>query len=782
MKKLLAFVLIAAMMISVFLSFGVTVNAAYPDASVMKGYENLCLTYTWNPSRTDNGRHTESDLLPYVAYCDRNGNIKDFFFDSYLFLPCVKLGASGGSMHYDSSKPTKAIDWTSYIDDLFYTNANVNALNSAVGTAKAALDSPQKKVGVFFTILYPGKASGANFGTLGGRAVDMSKLEDRKYAVKWMIDEQLSRYKNAGYENLDLVGFYWLEEYILSGTNGEEDKQVIKYASDYLHSLGLKFLWVPYYHANGYTNWQSLGFDIASMQPNMYWDLGAGGERVISSAEESQKLGMGVEIEVDNLALTNGVYYNRYLDYLRGGMVSGAMEGIKIYYQGGKDAVYYSSCHASGPRARSIYDLTYKYAKGTLTQTDIDKNKTEVFALPQGVEWISRGKTYEATAAYQGSGSAGYLDNDGKELTDGEIWGAYLGTEWHAFHVSNLDSENRMSVTIDLGWVRGDLTNFLAIFSHANEYGIGDPADDVKIYISLDGNSFKLLAQPKLEISDIIAYVNYETSAVSARYVKFSFTNSDANFVFCSEVLVGTKNGGGSDILSGKMNVARGKSYTADGIYVSNGSALYPDEDGITLTDGKYPVEAYYADKAFVGFNRGSSYVAANGYASILLDLGRSFPLDAFSVSAGSKKLSNGIAAPYGIEVYVSSNKRTWTYVGAAEYSDSIVINSVDAMLTLDDPVDARYVQYRVIPQADTSVSWMFLCEVMAYSDDFNGSLADIDASGEINSVDYLIAKRACFGSYTFIGDEKLRADVNIDAIVDSLDYVIIKRMAFGTY
>ena len=111
MKRVLVFILMATMLLSVFMSFNLSASADFPDKADMGGYENLCLTYTWNPGRADNGRQTVTDLMPYVAYHDTKGNIVDFYFDSYLFLPCVKNGVSGARIHYDQTNPTKAVDW-----------------------------------------------------------------------------------------------------------------------------------------------------------------------------------------------------------------------------------------------------------------------------------------------------------------------------------------------------------------------------------------------------------------------------------------------------------------------------------------------------------------------------------------------------------------------------------------------------------------------------------------------------------------------------------------------
>ena len=154
MKKILAFILVALMMFTTFSFLPFNANAAFPDPNeAMDGYENLCLTYTYNPTRDDFGRHTAQDLAPYVAYYDKKGNVKDFFFDSYLFLPCMQYGVSGARMHYDTNNPTKAVDWESYVNDTFAEGTNVDALEVAFGEAKQKLGDSERKAGVVFTIL-----------------------------------------------------------------------------------------------------------------------------------------------------------------------------------------------------------------------------------------------------------------------------------------------------------------------------------------------------------------------------------------------------------------------------------------------------------------------------------------------------------------------------------------------------------------------------------------------------------------------------------------------------
>ena len=539
MKKVLIVILLLSIIISVFSAVDITASAAMPNPEVMGGYENLVLMYTHNSNKEDYGRHYTEDIKPYVAYLDENGEATDFFFDSYLFLPCVSYGPSGARMHYDQANPTKAIDWTNYVADTFYEGANVDALEVAFGDAKKTLNDDSRKAGVVLTILYPGVEAGNKFGSLGGKELDFTKMEDRKYAIKWIIDEQLKLFNERDYQHLELLGFYWLEEYLSSGEQGKVDKELFLYTSEYLHSKGLKFVWIPWFRSNGYKQWKNLGFDAVTMQPNMYWQSEVDPKRVDTCLKDCSLYGMGLEIEIDGKALTSGEYFNRYLDYLEGGIKHGADKSIKMYYQDGKQAVFYAACYSKNERARAVYDLTYKYSKGILEQGDIDAKRSETFTIDTDVEWISKDKPYTASKAYSDGSTIEYQQNNGKELTDGIIGASELGSEWHAFHKSLLDTDGRMSVTIDLGKVRNDLTHFMVHFSNIKLHGISSPADSVQVLISEDGKNFELLATPELQYVDIFSYAKYVCKPVSARYVKFSFINGTNNFVFCSEALVG---------------------------------------------------------------------------------------------------------------------------------------------------------------------------------------------------------------------------------------------------
>ena len=158
MKKLLCLILLISMSVTVFSAFSVTADAAMAPKDAMDGYENLVLAYTHNSNRADYGRFAPDDFKPYVLYLDKNGKAQDYFFDSYLFLPCMSYGPSSARMHYDKANPTKAIDWTFYVEDTFYIakesnfsssispilpyGINFSLFLSPIASAKASLTPP----------------------------------------------------------------------------------------------------------------------------------------------------------------------------------------------------------------------------------------------------------------------------------------------------------------------------------------------------------------------------------------------------------------------------------------------------------------------------------------------------------------------------------------------------------------------------------------------------------------------------------------------------------------
>ncbi|MEA4831835.1 MAG: DUF4855 domain-containing protein [Oscillospiraceae bacterium] len=341
---------------------------ASPDE--LGGISNIILTYTCAYPNVRFGRHSVKDLLPFAGYYNKDNELQDTFFDSYLFLPCTSRAPSGESMQ---SGNLIFSDWKYYIDDQYYPDTNIPALEEAVGQVKNKLSIKDYKVNVFLSILRPMTAQ-HNFGDIDGSGIslDFSKPEHRKKAVKWLIDEQLKRFNDRGFKNMKLWGFYWYEEDI-DGDNAEE-MELLRFTTDYIRSLGYKSIWIPYYQAPGFDRWAQFGFDSACLQPNYMFNDDAKENRVYECAKLAKMLGMCVEMEIDYRSITQSEWRARYIAYLRGGVKTGYMkDGIKMYYQDGAPGVFYDAYESGDPLVRAIYDNTYLFSKSRLTEEIIDK-------------------------------------------------------------------------------------------------------------------------------------------------------------------------------------------------------------------------------------------------------------------------------------------------------------------------------------------------------------------------------------------------------------------------
>jgi|GEM_PF-1660638 len=238
-------------------------------------------------------------------------------------------------------------------------------------------------------------------------------------------------------------------------------------------------------------------------------------------------------------------------------------------------------------------------------------------------------------------------------------------------------------------------------------------------------------------------------------------------------------------------NITYGKSYTSAGIYAENGAQLYPDTNGKELTDGRTPIaEASFDNAAFVGFNAGADEYVRDGYASVTVDLGKIYEINKFNANVASKFNEDaGILAPKEVSVYVSYDNVKWYSAGSVNPVDSASASTVNAEITPESAVYARYVQYRFVGNGN----WIMVSEVEAFGSaasnppstpvpvpDNGGVLGDIDGNGEVNSMDYVMLKRVYFGIYPLESDSI--GDIDGNGEINSMDYVMLRRVFFGIY
>ncbi|MBR4799006.1 MAG: DUF4855 domain-containing protein, partial [Clostridia bacterium] len=326
-----------------------------PSEDILGGLTDLVLLYN-----TNDRKYTEENLIPYVAYVDKEGNIKDVMFDSFLFLPGSL--PSGNKTYADVTKAD--INW--YLSDVFdNANTNMNALETAAGKVKEALGLPEDfKYKVTLTMMYPSWERNS-FGDIDGDGVseDLTVYENRVKVVNWFIDECEKRFEAADYKNLELVGYYWMNEDITY--KDPNAREIMNAVADKSHSVGKSFFWIPYFTAPGYDAWDQYGFDIACMQPNYVFKAPTPITNLISCAKLTALYNMGIEIEICDESLFNELFFDKYMAYLSYGTEYGYMtDTVHMYYQGGM--IYYNAAKSNTYMGRSVYDNTYHFIKRDL--------------------------------------------------------------------------------------------------------------------------------------------------------------------------------------------------------------------------------------------------------------------------------------------------------------------------------------------------------------------------------------------------------------------------------
>ncbi len=330
-----------------------------PNENLLAGVSDLALIY-YNIVETN-----EDFFLPYVAYLDQEGKIKDTMFDGYLFLPSTRGLPSGGYPYATSKGPQNVwSDWMFQFNENFREGNDFDALNSATAKVKEALSLPNDyKVKVYATIMYP-SALATDFGDVDGDGVteNLSVEEDRRKVLNTYMDMYLNKFAEAGYEHLTFGGFYWFEEAI----SNDNDPAMIAQTAALAESKGSQLFWIPYFTARGYADWSSYGFSVACMQPNYVFRDNVPVSQLYSAASYIRRQGMGIEIEIDTPALSQISIYKRYMRYLGFGLEAGYMKDcIHMYYQSAD--VYRNACYSETEMGRSIYDATHAFIKGTLT-------------------------------------------------------------------------------------------------------------------------------------------------------------------------------------------------------------------------------------------------------------------------------------------------------------------------------------------------------------------------------------------------------------------------------
>ncbi|WP_139491012.1 DUF4855 domain-containing protein [Brevibacillus dissolubilis] len=312
------------------------------------------------------GTWRKEDFMPLVGYINPEGKVMDQMFDSVLFMP------------YPNMPATRA-GWEYYLDDLFQSGRQIDALNEAMkeyNKARGTLVNNPMKEKVVLTLPYP-NTNVTEFGKLeedrdpltfqASRVGAEKAYQYRTEAMEWYLNEVLKRWEAANPSYLRLEGIYWYAELIEDAI--PKERELMQHASQIVHEKGLHFYWIPYFGSSGVGDWKSMGFDYAFLQPNFYANQEQPIERMETTLETANKYGMGIEIEGDERMTRDAKYYRIYYNQLIAAHRLGIdKDKIHAYYYGSKSLQL--AYNSKDPKIRAIYDDTYKWLSGKFTITE----------------------------------------------------------------------------------------------------------------------------------------------------------------------------------------------------------------------------------------------------------------------------------------------------------------------------------------------------------------------------------------------------------------------------
>lgn len=291
---------------------------------------------------------TKDQFVPYVVHKNMKGE-KNWLFDGFLFLEFKDGKGRNYAPGYDKLNARRQ-EWEWLLDRKFEKGKAFDALNECIADQKKIMGKPGFKhklvVGLPSPIL-----NQHDWGELNGKALDFSKPEDRLTAGKWYIDRFLERYQRAGYEHLELDGFYWVDEDV----RGCAD--ILEPLGNYIRSKKLKFCWIPYWKAQGYDQWKEYKFDFAWIQPNHFFNKEISNDRIDQATAFGYRHNMGMEMEFDARALADNKagMHDRLESYIKGFEKHHVFRDASIaYYEGGNGIYLFSK--STNPLDKELMD------------------------------------------------------------------------------------------------------------------------------------------------------------------------------------------------------------------------------------------------------------------------------------------------------------------------------------------------------------------------------------------------------------------------------------------
>ena len=285
-----------------------------------------------------------------------------------------------------------------------------------------------------------------------------------------------------------------------------------------------------------------------------------------------------------------------------------------------------------------------------------------------------------------------------------------------------------------------------------------DENQGIYIAVNADAESVNITVEKEQIVIKQIEWTVYENTHTPAAFT-FDFTEDDIEYVDIENNTV-------DDAVLGE-----------DGYYHLNavdGPVLYADlDDDYYLTGGIAGVIGTTALKHVIEPEvSGVDYTAACAeYVACADGNTMLYPL---TVDLIEIYKNSGIDKGwYGEGGYVSGNEDGWMFACCFVEDNNTIV---------DGPINPDVPDKGENGEGDGETNGSTKDEVDPDIKDEPTSLGDINGNNKIDMTDYILLKRAYFGTFKFNDAQNVAGDINKNQKIDMTDYILLKRVYFGTY
>ena len=305
-------------------------DIVFPDKTERKYSHPTDMVLIYDGGVHRSVKWNKDHFAPYVSIENEEGT-KDWLFDGYLFLE-ITNGKGRGFASYYEKQGARKLEWKELVDNYFREDNAIMALNERIEEVKQKVEESEFKKRKVVLCLPEPIPNQRDWGEYNNKTLNFSRTEDRLTACKWYVDYAEDMFEKSGVENLDLVGFYWIAE---EATNS---RLLSGSVASYIHKKGYNFYWIPYFFADGYSEWRDLGFDQSYYQPNYFFKETTPITQLEEACIRAKKNKMSMEMEFDENALKKHGKGYRMKEYIRMFEKHEVWKSMDVAYYQGEDA------------------------------------------------------------------------------------------------------------------------------------------------------------------------------------------------------------------------------------------------------------------------------------------------------------------------------------------------------------------------------------------------------------------------------------------------------------